>query len=39
MADLGAKRRRAFGVFGYVIGIAALAFPPETHGRALVPVE
>ena len=25
----------AFGVFGYVLAIAALALLPETHGRAL----
>jgi MFS family permease len=29
----------AFGVLGYVISIAALAFLPETHAKELVPVE
>ena len=29
----------AFGVFGYVLAIAALRFLPETHGKELVPVE
>ncbi len=29
----------AFGVFGYVLAIAALAFLPETHGREFAPAE
>jgi MFS family permease len=29
----------AFGVFGYVLAIAALALLPETHGRDFAPVE
>jgi hypothetical protein len=29
----------AFGVFGYLLAIAALAFLPETHGKVLVAVE
>ena len=29
----------AFGVFGYVLAIAALRFLPETHGKELAPVE
>ena len=29
----------AFGVFGYVLAIAALRFLPETHGKELVPTD
>ena len=36
LADrIGRARTIAFGVFGYVLAIAALALLPETHGRAL----
>jgi MFS family permease len=38
-AAIGLGGAVAFGVFGYVIAIAALAFLPETHGKELVPVE
>ena len=32
-AAVGLGGAVAFGVFGYVLAIAALAFLPETHGR------
>jgi MFS family permease len=38
-AAIGLGGAVAFGVLGYVIAIAALAFLPETHARELVPVE
>ena len=38
-AAIGLGGAVAFGVFGYVLAIAALAFLPETHGKELVPVE
>lgn len=38
-AAIGLGGAVAFGVFGYVIAIAALRFLPETHGKELVPVE
>jgi MFS family permease len=38
-AAIGLGGAVAFGVFGYVIAIAALGFLPETHGKELVPVE
>ena len=38
-AAIGLGGAVAFGVFGYVLAIAALRFLPETHGKALVPVE
>ena len=38
-AAIGLGGAVAFGVFGYVIAIAALTFLPETHGKELVPVE
>ena len=38
-AAIGLGGAVAFGVLGYVIAIAALAFLPETHGKELVPVE
>jgi MFS family permease len=38
-AAIGLGGAVAFGVLGYVIAIAALAFLPETHAKRLVPVE
>src|SRR3954468_18951831 len=38
-AAIGLGGAVAFGVFGYVLAIAALRFLPETHGKELVPVE
>jgi MFS family permease len=38
-AAIGLGGAVAFGVFGYVLAIAALQFLPETHGKELVPVE
>jgi MFS family permease len=38
-AVIGLGGAVAFGVLGYVISIAALAFLPETHAKELVPVE
>jgi sugar phosphate permease len=38
-AAIGLGGAVAFGVLGYVIAIAALAFLPETHGRDFAPVE
>jgi MFS family permease len=38
-AVIGLGGAVAFGVLGYVIAIAALAFLPETHGRDFQPVE
>jgi MFS family permease len=38
-AAVGLGGAVAFGVFGYVLAIAALRFLPETHGKELVPVE
>jgi MFS family permease len=38
-AAIGLGGAVAFGVFGYVLAIAALAFLPETHGREIKPVE
>jgi MFS family permease len=38
-ASIGLGGAVAFGVFGYVIAIIALAFLPETHGREFVPNE
>src|SRR6185369_9537850 len=38
-AAIGLGGAVAFGVFGYVLAICALAALPETHGKELVPVE
>jgi MFS family permease len=38
-ASIGLGGAVAFGVFGYVLAIAALAALPETHGRRFAPVE
>ncbi len=38
-AAIGLGGAVAFGVFGYVLAIAALRFLPETQGKELVPVE
>jgi MFS family permease len=38
-AAIGLGGAVAFGVFGYVLAIAALRFLPETGGKELVPVE
>jgi MFS family permease len=38
-AAIGLGGAVAFGVFGYVLAISALAFLPETHGKELVPVD
>jgi MFS family permease len=38
-AAIGLGGAVAFGVFGYVLAIAALAFLPETRGRDFQPVE
>ena len=38
-ASIGLGGAVAFGVFGYVLAICALALLPETHGRKFAPVE
>jgi MFS family permease len=38
-ASIGLGGAVAFGVFGYVLAIGALALLPETHGREFAPVE
>jgi MFS family permease len=38
-AAIGLGGAVAFGVFGYVLAILALAFLPETHGKELVPTD
>ena len=38
-AAIGLGGAVAFGVFGYVLAIIALAFLPETHGKELVPTD
>ena len=38
-AAIGLGGAVAFGVFGYVLAIAALALLPETHGRELTAVQ
>jgi MFS family permease len=38
-ASIGLGGAVAFGVFGYVLAILALALLPETHGRKFAPVE
>ena len=38
-AAIGLGGAVAFGVFGYLLAIGALAFLPETHGKELVPTD
>ena len=38
-AAIGLGGAVAFGVFGYVLAICALAALPETHGREFAPAE